>query len=78
MNKTSDGVAGMQQSSSAVMQMMVQLQADKQASEDVKTKQRAETQRMDTAKSILENKSDYPQDVVDCARELLLNYLKPH
>jgi hypothetical protein len=74
MIKTSDGLAGIQQSSSVVLQMMVQLQADKQASEDAKTKQRPETQRIDTAKSIVANKNDYPPEVVDSARACVLNY----
>jgi hypothetical protein len=73
MNKASEGVEGLKQGSSEVVHLLVQMQADKQASENAQTKQRVEAQRMDTAKAIMSNKDAYPEEIVEKAKKYLMN-----
>jgi hypothetical protein len=86
LEKTSEGVAGMQQTGSAVVQILAQMQADRRAGEDdrragedsrragedARTKQRSEATRSDAAKSILADKDTYPQEIVKKAEQFLL------
>jgi hypothetical protein len=73
LDKTTEGVTCMQQTSSAFIQFLAQMHADQQAGEDAKTKQRTEANRIDAAKIILADKDAYPQEVVRKAEQLLLN-----
>jgi hypothetical protein len=73
LDKTIERVTCMQQTSSAVVQILAHMHADKQAEEDAKTKQRTEAQRIDIAKSILADKDVYPQEVVRKAEQCLSN-----
>jgi hypothetical protein len=73
MNKASEGVEGMKQGSSEVVQLLAQMQADKQASENAQTKQRVEAQRIDTAKAAMSNKDAYPDAIVEKAKMYLMN-----
>jgi hypothetical protein len=72
LGKTADGVTSAQQSSTSVMQTLAQLQVERQAAENAKAKQRSEALRIDTAKAIVAQKEDYPEEVVERAKTFLL------
>jgi hypothetical protein len=86
MDKATDRVVSMQ-TGPAVMQVLAQMQAARQAAEDAKTQQRAdetkqraeetkqqaEARRIETAKAIVANMDTYPPELVDRAKAYLLN-----